>query len=106
LIIGTPGGSRIISMILLAIIDTMDDGQFDPKKIVSHPRFHHQYLPDQIEIEPDSFNPEWVDELQLRGHVVKTATRQWGNMQLVFFDKKKRRSVAASDPRGSVATRY
>lgn len=106
LITGTPGGSRIISMVLLAIIDMVDDGQVDPERIVSHPRFHHQYLPDQIEIEPDSFAEGWVAELELRGHVVKTATRKWGNMQLVFFDKKKRRLVAASDPRGSVATRY
>jgi len=106
LIGGTPGGSRIISMLLLAIIDMVDDGQVDPEKIVSHPRFHHQYLPNQIEIEPDSFNQEWIDELELRGHVVQTATRQWGNMQLVFFDKKKRRLFAASDPRGLSATRY
>lgn len=106
LIGGTPGGSRIISMLLLAIIDTVDGGQVDPDKIVSNPRFHHQYLPNQIEIEPDSFDQGWVSELELRGHVVKTATRQWGNMQLLFFDKKNRRLFTASDPRGATSTRY
>ena len=106
LITGTPGGSRIISMLLLAIIDTVDGGQVDPDKIVSNPRFHHQYLPNQIEIEPDSFSEDWVSELDLRGHMVKTATRKWGNMQLLFFDKKKRRLFVASDPRGATSTRY
>lgn len=106
LIIGTPGGSRIISMLLLAIIDYVDVEQVDPGKISNNPRFHHQYLPDQIEIEPDSFPREWVAALQLKGHMVKTAARRWGNMQLLFYDKNQHRLFAASDPRGSAAMRY
>jgi gamma-glutamyltranspeptidase/glutathione hydrolase len=45
-ILGTPGGSRIISMVLLAILD-LANGQ-GPQSWVSLPRFHHQYLPDLI----------------------------------------------------------
>ncbi len=106
LIMGTPGGSRIISMLLLAIIDYVDNHQFDPHQLVSRSRFHHQYLPDQIEIEPDAFDEKLIAKLLQKGHVVKTATRKWGNMQLIFFDKKKQKSYVASDPRGSFDTGY
>ncbi|SFQ10297.1 gamma-glutamyltranspeptidase / glutathione hydrolase [Nitrosomonas cryotolerans] len=106
LIMGTPGGSRIISMLLLAIIDYVDNQQLDPYKLVSRPRFHHQYLPDQIEIEPNAFDEKLIAKLLQKGHVIKTATRQWGNMQLIFFDKKEQKSYVASDPRGSFDTRY
>ncbi|MEK6707413.1 MAG: gamma-glutamyltransferase [Pseudomonadota bacterium] len=105
LIVGTPGGSRIISMVLLAIVNYVDDRQTDPGAIAGNPRFHHQYLPDQIEIEPDSFHEEWISGLKLKGHQVTIAAQKWGNMQLIFFDKETRRSVTASDPRGATAMR-
>lgn len=106
LIVGTPGGSRIISMLLLAIVDFVDNQQTDPIKLVSNPRFHHQYLPDRIQIEPDSFDNKWVTGLKLKGHTVAIAKRQWGNMQLIYVDKKTRQTYVASDPRGLNDTRY
>ncbi len=105
LIVGTPGGSRIISMVLLAIVNYVDDRQTDPGAIAGNPRFHHQYLPDQIEIEPDSFREEWISGLKLKGHQVTIAAQKWGNMQLIFFNKETQRSIAASDPRGATAAR-
>ncbi len=106
LIVGTPGGSRIISMLLLAIIDFVDNAQTDAQQLVSGPRFHHQYLPDQILVEPDAFNQIWHNQLQRKGHSVRTAGRRWGNMQLIYVDKKNQQSFVASDPRGSSDTRY
>jgi gamma-glutamyltranspeptidase / glutathione hydrolase len=106
LIVGTPGGSRIISMLLLVIMDFVDNAQTDPEQLVSGPRLHHQYLPDQILVEPDAYNQAWHNQLQLKGHLVKTASRRWGNMQLIYFDKKNQQSYVASDPRGSSDTRY
>lgn len=105
-ILGTPGGSRIISMILLAIVNYVDNCQVDALSLVSAPRFHHQYLPDQIEIEPDSFNKLWLSKLSSKGHTIKTAERRWGNMQLIIFDKKTRQSSIANDSRGSADIRY
>ena len=105
LIVGTPGGSRIISMVLLAIVNYIDDRQTDPGEIAGNPRFHHQHLPDRIEIEPDSFREEWISGLKLKGHQVTIAAQKWGNMQLIFFNKETQRSVTASDPRGATATR-
>ncbi len=106
LIVGTPGGSRIISMLLLAIIDFVDNVQTDAQQLVSGPRFHHQYLPDQILVEPDAFQQTWHNQLQQKGHSVRTASRRWGNMQLIYVDKKNQQSFIASDPRGSLDTRY
>jgi len=106
LIVGTPGGSRIISMLLLVIVDYVDNQQTSPMELVSRPRFHHQYRPDRVEIESDAFDDKWIAKLVEKGHVVKTEKRRWGNMQLIFFDKESRQSYVASDPRGKTDTRY
>lgn len=106
LILGTPGGSRIISMVLLAIVDYVDNQQTNPVKLVSNPRFHHQYLPDRIEIESNTFDKEWIARLVKKGHDVQSMERRWGNMQLIFFDKQSRQSYTANDPRGVADTRY
>lgn len=98
LIVGTPGGSRIISMMLLAILG-MDANPIDVSALVSVPRFHHQYRPDRIEVESDGFSPAVLDELTLRGHVVHPS-RQWGNMQAVWIERTTGRATSASDPRG------
>lgn len=100
LILGTPGGSRIISMVLLGIVDYLATAEVDAQKIVAAPRFHHQYLPDRIEVEPERFEPELLAQLSALGHKVDIAKRRWGNMQAVFFDKKTRQTQVGNDPRG------
>jgi gamma-glutamyltranspeptidase / glutathione hydrolase len=100
LVLGTPGGSRIISMVLEGILDYVDQPKTDLARLVAAPRFHHQYLPDRIEIEPGAFPEAWVVALQAKGHAVEAGRRRWGNMQAVFLDKKTGRIETASDPRG------
>ncbi len=100
LILGTPGGSRIISMVLLGILDYASSSTFDVQKMVGAPRFHHQYLPDRIEVEPDGFDSEMLEQLSGLGHKVDIAKRRWGNMQAVFFDKKSGQTEVGNDPRG------
>ncbi len=100
LVLGTPGGSRIISMVLQGILDYVDQPQTNLARLVGAPRFHHQYLPDRIEIEPGSFPDEWIEALKAKGHAVEPGRRKWGNMQAVFFDRKTGRIESASDPRG------
>lgn len=106
LIAGTPGGSRIISMLLLVILDYIDNHETDLQKLVSRPRFHHQYLPDILQIEPDAFGTLWVSALESIGHDVRTMPRTWGNMQLIHYDKQLQKATTASDPRGLSDTRY
>jgi gamma-glutamyltranspeptidase/glutathione hydrolase len=97
-ILGTPGGSRIITMVLLAVLD-MEEGN-RPRSWVSRPRFHHQYLPDEVQYEPGAFDSAMIDGLTERGHRLKALDSPYGNMQAIYWDRKDRRVYAASDPRG------
>jgi gamma-glutamyltranspeptidase/glutathione hydrolase len=97
-ILGTPGGSRIITMVLLGILD-LEQGH-GPASWVSRPRFHHQYLPDVIEYEPDAFSPDVQQALRARGHALKRLEHDYGNMQAIFWDYLGKQVEAASDPRG------
>ena len=106
LIAGTPGGSRIISMLLLVLLDYIDGQQTDVQKLVAIPRFHHQFLPDYLQIEPDAFDAQWVGALRSMGHEVRVMPRRWGNMQLIYYNKKLQQATVASDPRGVFDTRY
>ena len=100
LVLGTPGGSRIISMVMLGILDYLLEPAPDLERMVARPRYHHQYLPDRVEIEPGGFGESWVEALQAKGHRVETGRRKWGNMQAVFVDKRSGARSAAGDPRG------
>lgn len=98
-LMGTPGGSRIISMLLLAILDA-EQGQ-TPASWVSLPRYHHQYLPDVIEHEPNAFSDKLMADLKTKGHTLAPVGRHYGNMHAILWDKSAGVLTAASDPRGS-----
>jgi gamma-glutamyltranspeptidase/glutathione hydrolase len=106
LVLGTPGGSRIITMVLQGILAYVDQPFFDLQRMVGAPRYHHQYLPDRIEIEPDAFSQQWIDGLKAKGHAVEVGRRKWGNMQAVYFDKKTGRISIANDPRGQAGVLF
>ncbi|MBC7944787.1 MAG: gamma-glutamyltransferase [Burkholderiales bacterium] len=99
LILGSSGGSRIMSQVLLAILDYARPGPVDVVGIVGAPRYHHQYLPDRIDIEPEGLPAEWVTSLEAKGHSVHRVNRKWGNMQAVWLSKKTGQSIAVGDPR-------
>jgi len=97
-ILGTPGGSRIITMVLLGILD-IEAGN-PPQSWVSVPRFHHQYLPDVIQYEPDAFPQPVIKLLEAKGHHLKPLESRYGNMQAIYWNYENNRVKAASDPRG------
>lgn len=98
-ILGTPGGSRIITMVLLGTLEFAAGRE--PAAWVARPRYHHQYLPDVLQFEPGALAKAVQDELVLRGHTLQQAEQPWGNMQAVWWDRKGGgRVLAASDPRG------
>jgi gamma-glutamyltranspeptidase/glutathione hydrolase len=101
LILGAPGGSRIISQVLLGVLEYLHAPQVDLQRLLAMPRYHHQYWPDRVEIEPDAFTPEWRAAMAAKGHVLQVAGRKWGNMQVVFKSSQTGVAQAASDPRGS-----
>ncbi len=98
MVIGTPGGSRIITMVLLGILDFVEGKSAE--EIVSAPRFHHQYLPDVVQLESQGFDQQWQQELLDYGHELKMLNRQYGNMQVIIQQKHNAQLDFASDPRG------
>jgi gamma-glutamyltranspeptidase/glutathione hydrolase len=98
MIIGTPGGSYIISMVLLGTLDYLDG--LPAADIVKDPRYHHQYLPDVVEYENGAFTDGEISQLLAEGHHLKEGTRRWGNMQVITWDYASGKVEAASDPRG------
>jgi gamma-glutamyltranspeptidase / glutathione hydrolase len=96
-VVGTPGGSRIITMVLLALLELIE-GQA-AQAAVDLPRWHHQYLPDAISAEPGAFTPEQIDALQARGFTVSAGERSWGNMQIALWHLADGQVEAGSDPR-------
>jgi len=97
-VIGTPGGSRIITMVLHGILATIE-GKTAPQ-VVNLPRYHHQYLPDVIQYEPNTFSGTTVKTLEQLGHKLKPLENTFGNMHVVIWDKKNNVVTAASDARG------
>jgi gamma-glutamyltranspeptidase/glutathione hydrolase len=96
-IIGTPGGSRIPSMILLAALDFENyEGAIS---MVSTMRFHHQYLPDLLQFEPESFSPQLQQELKEMGYQLMPLKQYYGDIQGITWDKVSNIVTAASDPR-------
>ena len=57
IVLGTPGGSRIITTVLLTILNVIDYGM-DIQEAVDAPRFHQQWLPDVTNVEPFAFSPD------------------------------------------------
>ncbi len=99
MILGTPGGSRIPTMVLLAALE-FAQGRGGVQDWVAMPRFHHQYLPDVVEHEPGAFSADEARELAARGHALTLRAAGYGNMQAIVWYKKTKRVEAASDPRG------
>jgi gamma-glutamyltranspeptidase/glutathione hydrolase len=97
-VIGTPGGSRIITMVLEGVLAFI--GGELPEKIVANPRYHHQYMPDVISAEKGAFTPEEIAALEAMGHKVSESERRWGFMNAVSWNSKTGEMHAASDPRG------
>lgn len=99
-VIGTPGGSRIATMVLLGLLEFFEGES--PADFVAAPRIHHQYLPDVISAEPNALSADVIADLQARGHTVSAGERSWGNMQSVVWDLRNNTLSAGTDPRGSV----
>jgi gamma-glutamyltranspeptidase / glutathione hydrolase len=95
--IGTPGGSRIITMVLLGALEIMQGAS--AQEAAALPRFHHQYLPDAISAEPNALSEAEITALKARGFTVSPNERTWGNMQVVLWDLKANKVGTGSDPR-------
>ena len=67
--VGTPGGSTIITSVLQTILNMHEHGM-TMQEAVNAPRFHHQWLPDEIRMEPNRFNTKIIHQLKEKGYTV------------------------------------
>ena len=70
MVIGTPGGSTIITSVLQCLLNVFEYGM-TMQESVSKPRFHHQWLPDDVMFEPNGFDPKVVAKLKAKGYKPK-----------------------------------
>ncbi|WP_018145022.1 gamma-glutamyltransferase [Thioalkalivibrio sp. AKL6] len=97
-ILGTPGGSRIITMVLHGVFGVLEGQSIE--EVVAAPRYHHQYLPDRVEHETGAFDAELRGQLVSRGHQLVPQVRPFGDMHAILWERGAGRLEAASDPRG------
>ncbi len=97
MVTGSPGGSKIISSTLLSILNVVDYGM-DVEAAVSAPRFHHQWQPDRIDVEPE-VTADVIDGLRERGHHVEVSPRDWSAVEAITIDPETGIHYGGSDPR-------
>ncbi len=73
-VLGSPGGPTIINTVLEVLVNLIDF-KMNVADAVNFPRFHHQWLPDELQVER-GFSPDTIERLQGRGHTVKVVSSQ------------------------------
>jgi len=96
-VIGSPGGSTIITQVFGAILAFIDGKS--ASEITAQKRIHHQFLPDRVDIESGSDIPaDVLAKLKAMGYEINDR-ESWGNMNVVVWDRTDNVKTAASDPR-------
>jgi gamma-glutamyltranspeptidase/glutathione hydrolase len=96
---GSPGGPSIISTVLQVLMDTVDF-RMGPAVAEAFPRFHDQWRPDVIRIEPRTFAPATLARLRKMGYTLKIGPFM-GDAQTIAVDPRTGQKTGATDPRGS-----
>ncbi len=103
-VMGTPGGSTIITTVANNIISTIDNG-LNIQQAADAPRFHHQYLPDRIDLEK-KFSPDVAAQLAAMGYTINRLAiadehnpGTWGDSELIAIDPKTHELLGGHDNR-------
>jgi len=99
LVLGSPGGSKIITAVLQVLVNVIDHGM-PLQEAVNAPRFHHQWLPDRILYEPRAFPADVQTNLSARGHRLEVGSAPLGNVNAIGLDEDGA-WLGAADPRRS-----
>lgn len=100
LVTGSPGGSRIITTTLQALMNVIDHGM-NVQSAIAAPRIHHQWLPDEIRIE-SGISPDTIRLLEKKGHTVVTQPAM-GAIQSIYIDGAGQ-LYGGADPRRSTSS--
>jgi gamma-glutamyltranspeptidase/glutathione hydrolase len=98
LVLGSPGGPTIITTVANALMG-VTDFRLDIQEAVNAPRFHHQWLPDELVVE-DRISPDTIHLLEGKGHKIKEA-HSWGDGECIAIDPKSGERLGASDGRNN-----
>ena len=98
LVLGSPGGPTIITTVANVLMGVVDFG-LDIQEAVNAPRFHHQWLPDQILVE-DRLSPDTMNLLRSKGHKLNVR-HFWGDGECIMIDPKTGERLGASDGRNN-----
>ena len=97
LVLGSPGGATIISTVANIIMGVIDFG-LDIQQAVNAPRFHHQWMPDELRLEKFGFSPDTLPLLTNGGYGLKQ-TGYWGDAECIAVDPRTGDRLGASDGR-------
>ena len=105
MVIGSPGGPKIINVVLQVILNVVDHGM-NIQQAIEMPRVHHQWMPDALRYEPFAIAPDVMRALEARGHTLRPFVedyprdrRYWGDAAGILVDPETGRFHGASDPR-------
>ena len=98
LVLGSPGGPTIITTVANILIGVVDFS-LDIQEAVNAPRFHHQWLPDEILVE-DRLSPDTMNLLSSKGHKLKV-DHFWGDGECIMVDPNTGERLGASDGRNN-----
>lgn len=99
MIIGSPGGSTIMTTVLQVIVNVVDF-KMTIQEAIDAPRVHHQWLPDRLMYEERALSQDAIDNLRGMGHTLRMRENTTGLAEGIMFDRKKGLILGATDPRG------
>ena len=94
LVLGSPGGARIITITLLTALNVIDYGM-EVQEAVNAPRFHHQWLPDEVYVEPYGLSPDTIVLLERMGYKV-TPQSPWGAAEVIAIGPQRGTQASAA----------
>ena len=104
LVLGSPGGSTIITTVAQILINLIDFNM-SLKESIESKRFHHQWLPDVIQTEKYSFNPDLIKSLNKYGHDIKIRP-SIGEANCIMLDTSGIKYACSDSRRGGVSVAY
>jgi len=98
LVLGSPGGPTIITTVAIVLMGVVDYG-LNIQEAVNAPRFHNQWIPDEIRMESVGFSPDTIRLLERMEYKVDTGHKFWGDAECIEVDPKTGERLGASDGR-------
>jgi len=101
--VGSPGGPTIINTVLQVILNVIDY-KMNLQQAIDAPRFHHQWMPDEIKWEPYGLNRDTRALLEQRGYVFAARASSMGDAEGIMIEPETGMRLGASDPRSAGAS--